>query len=165
MTAAARAARSDFGVTAISLYLLSDVTTSLDAVALEHVLVELDAEARPGRDGDAAVGLDRQALLGQRLVDRRVGHAVLLQKPVRQHGVHVQGRSLDDAALPRVRHRLDAALPRELPDAQQLGDPAAARHVRPDEIDVAAVDQLAESPHRRVLPTRGDADVAGVRQL
>ena len=82
-----------------------------------------------------------------------------------QHGVHVQRRCLDDPALPRVRHGLDAVLARELADPQQLGDPAAARHVGLDEVDVAALDQLAEAPHRRVLLAGGDADVDGVGEL
>ena len=64
-----------------------------------------------------------------------------------------------------MRHGLDAALARELRDSQQLGDAAAARDVGLDEVDVAALDQLAEAPERRVLLAGGDADVDRVGEL
>ena len=53
----------------------------------------------------------------------------------------------------------------ELGDAQHLGDAAAARDVGLDEVDVAALDQLAEAPERRVLLAGGDADVDRVGEL
>ena len=64
-----------------------------------------------------------------------------------------------------MRHRLDAALARKLRDAQQLGDAAAARHVGLHEVDVPALDQLAEAPERRVLLAGRDADVDRVGEL
>src|SRR3954452_25572736 len=64
-----------------------------------------------------------------------------------------------------MRDGLDAALARKLSDPARLGDAAAARHVRLHEIDVAALDQLAETPARRVLLAGGDADVDRVREL
>ena len=53
----------------------------------------------------------------------------------------------------------------ELGDAERLGDAAAARHVGLHEVDVGAVDQLAEAPPGRVLLAGRDADVDRVREL
>ena len=54
---------------------------------------------------------------------------------------------------------------RELGDPERLRDAAAARHVGLHEVDVGAVDQLAEAPPRRVLLAGGDADVDRVGEL
>ena len=77
----------------------------------------------------------------------------------------MQRRRLDDAALPGVRDGLDAVFARERRDPEQLGDAAAARHVGLHEVDVPALDQLAEAPDRRVLLAGRDADVDGVGEL
>src|SRR3954447_25219639 len=98
MTAAARAARSDFGVTAISL-----LSFLRDAVALEDLFVELDSEARPGGDLHVALTVEWHRLFHELLVDRRVRDAVLLEHRVRQYGVHMQRRRLDDPTLPGMR--------------------------------------------------------------
>ena len=54
---------------------------------------------------------------------------------------------------------------RERRDPQHLGDPAAPRDVGLDQVDVAALDQLAEAPAGRVLLAGRDRDVDRVRQL
>ena len=64
-----------------------------------------------------------------------------------------------------MRDGLDAVLARELGDPEHLGDAAAARDVGLDEVDVAALDQLAEAPERRVLLAGRDADVDRVGEL
>ena len=62
-------------------------------------------------------------------------------------------------------HELDAVLLGERGDPQHLGDAAAARHVGLDQVDVAALDQLAEAPAGRVLLAGRDPDVDRVREL
>src|SRR5262249_49489766 len=123
MTAAARNARSDL----------------VNAVMVNHLLVERDADAGCGRHENRPILLDRESLLRQRLVDRRLSHAVLLEECIRDDGVALQRRRLDDPALPGVRHRLDAVVAGDLGDAQPLADAAAAGDVRLHEVDMAAL--------------------------
>ena len=120
-----------------------------------------------GRDGDEAVGVERHAAPSTSVWLIGVSATQYSWKRrVRQDGVALQRRRLDDrrsstrAARSRRRARARARAIRS-----QLGDPAAARHVRLDEVDVAALDQLAEAPHRRVLLAGGDADVDRVGEL
>jgi hypothetical protein len=103
---------------------------SKDPEAMQpHVrrFVERDADPGLGGDEDRAVRLDRQALLRQRLVDRRLGDAVFLEQRVGDDGVAVQRRGLDDPALPGVRHRLLALRTSQLGDPQRLSPGARAR--------------------------------------
>ena len=53
----------------------------------------------------------------------------------------------------------------ELRDAEHLGDAAGAGDVRLDDVDAAALHQLAETPARRVLLARGDPDLDSVREF
>ena len=58
----------------------------------------------------------------------------------------MQRGCLDDPTLPGVRDERNAVLLGERRDPQQLGDPAAPGDVGLDQVDVAALDQLAEAP-------------------
>src|SRR5204863_1247459 len=135
-----------------------------DPVALDDLVVERDPDPGLRRDPDVAV-LERHPLLRQRLVDRGIGDAVLLEERVRDDSIALERRRLDDPGLPRMWDGLAPVLARERGDPQPLRDAPAAGHVGLDEIDVATLDQPAEAPDRRVLLAGRDADLDGVGEL
>src|ERR1700704_4370699 len=64
-----------------------------------------------------------------------------------------------------MRHAFDAATFRGACDPERLGEPAAARDVRLDHVDMAALDELAETPACGLLLARGDANRDAVGEL
>src|ERR671911_697304 len=77
----------------------------------------------------------------------------------------METRRLDNAGAPGVGHHRYAVQLRELSDTQALRDAAGPGDIRLDDVDLAPLQQLRETPARGVLLTTGDARLHGVGEL